>query len=277
MRDFIRFLDSYKNLLIFILFQVICLSLVFRTSVFQRGVFLSSVNEVSGSLYDMREDLRGYFHLQEENDQLGQENLSLIERSRIAFEQVDKNYALIDDTLFIKRFSFQYADVINSSKSKLNNYVTLNKGTRHGIESGMGVLSELSVVGRVIRVTENYALVMPVIHSDFQLAVQFADSRYFGYLTWPGDDFRMAKLGEIPTDATIEVGDRVITRGSGSSFPAGLEVGIVDRVELDEGGNFFDVHIELAVDMSKLNRVLLIKDLHRQELDSLTTGISLDE
>lgn len=275
MRDFIRFLDSYKNLLIFLLLQIVCLSLVFRTSIFQRGVFLSSVNSVTGSFYEWREGMRSYFTLDEENEQLVQENLTLLEQSRFSYERVDKNYALIDDTLYLKRFTFQYADVINSSKSRLKNYVTLDMGRIHGVEERMGVLSNMALLGRVDKVTENYSLVTPVINTEFSVGAKFQNSGYFGSLTWPGEDYRIARISEIPKEANIEKGEIVVTRGAGSNFPEGIRIGIVEEILLDEGGNFYDVLVRLDVDMSKLNRVVLIKDMHREELDSLQSDIEL--
>lgn len=275
MRDFIRFLDSYKNLLIFIVLQVLCFLFIFRTSVFQRSAMLSSINDVSGSIYSLRENTTGFFSLSEENEQLIAENLELIERSKLSFEKVDRDYALINDTLFQRRYTFQYANVINSTKAELKNHITLDKGRKHGIEPRMGVLSGMSLVGRVDMVTENYSLVVPVISLDFVVSARLAQSGYFGRLTWLGDDYRMAILKEIPKEATITIGDEVVTRGSGSLFPSDISIGLVDRVELDEDGNFYDVFVSLNVDMSKLNRVMLIKDLHRGELDSLSKQIEL--
>jgi rod shape-determining protein MreC len=275
MRDFIRFLDSYKNLLVFIVLQILCFTLVFRTSVFQRGVFLSSVNSVTGSMFETREGMRDYFHLAEENEQLVNENLWLIDKSKLAYEKVDKDYAMIDDTLFLKRYTFQAANVINSTKSALKNYVTLDKGRRHGVEDRMGVLSNMSLLGKVVKVTENYSLVEPVINLEFSVAAKLERSAYFGSLTWPGIDYRIAQLNEIPKEADINKGDKVVSRGAGSLFPAGIPIGKVEEVVLDDGGNFFNVIVRLDVDMSKLNKVMLIKDLHIEELDSLQSEIDL--
>lgn len=275
MRDFIRFLDSYKNLIMFIVLQIFCFLFIFRSSVFQRTSMLSSINKVSSSVFTLRENTTGFFSLSQENEQLMAENLELIAKSRVSFEKVDRDYALIDDTLFQRRYTFQYANVINSTKAELKNHITLDKGRKHGIVRNMGVLSDMSLVGRVDMVTENYSLVVPVISLDFVVSARLAKSGYFGRLTWLGDDYRMAILKEIPKEATITVGDNVVTRGAGSLFPADIGIGVVERVELDEEGNFYDVYVTLDVDMSKLNRVLLIKDLHRGELDSLSAKIEL--
>jgi rod shape-determining protein MreC len=236
---------------------------------------LSSINKVSTSIFSMRESATGFFSLSEENEQLMAENLELIERSKLSFEKVDRDYALINDTLFQRRYTFQYANVINSTKAELKNHITLDKGSIHGIEPRMGVLSGMSLVGRVDMVTDNYSLVVPVISLDFVVSARLAQSGYFGRLTWEGDDFRMAILKEIPKEAIITLGDAVVTRGAGSLFPSDISIGVVDRVELDEDGNFYDVYVSLDVDMSKLNRVMLIKDLHRGELDSLSNKIEM--
>ena len=275
MRDFIRFLDSYKNLLIFIVLQVFCFLFIFQASVFQRIAMLSSINAVSSSIFTFRENTTGFFSLSEENEQLMAENLEMLARSEVSFEKIDRDYALINDTLFQRRYTFQYANVINSTKAELKNHITLDKGRKHGIVRNMGVLSDMSLVGRVDMVTENYSLVVPVISLDFVVSARLARSGYFGRLTWLGDDYRMAILKEIPKEATITIGDDVVTRGAGSLSPSDISIGVVERVELDEDGNFYDVYVKLDVDMSKLNRVLLIKDLHRGELDSISAKIEL--
>ncbi len=79
MRDFLRFLDSYKFFIAFTVLQLICLSFILRESVFQRTILLSSINGVTGSAFELREDLYSYFSLRETNEMLLEENLILID------------------------------------------------------------------------------------------------------------------------------------------------------------------------------------------------------
>lgn len=269
MRDFLRFLDSYKFFIAFTVLQLICLSFILRESVFQRTILLSSINGVTGSAFELREDLYSYFSLRETNEMLLEENLKLIDNRPISFQMIDKEYAMINDTLFSRRYTFQYANVINSTKELLDNYVTLDKGRRHGVEPRMGVLSGMRLLGRVEKVTENYSLVVPVIHRNFKVSAKIPATGHFGVLSWSGEDYRYAQLNQIPKEAKVQVGQIVVTRGAGSLFPPNIEIGEISDVDLESGSDFYILEVELNVDMARLNKVLLVKDLRAQELDSL--------
>ena len=57
------------------------------------------------------------------------------------------------------------AKVINNSIFKRNNYLTINKGKKHGVEDGMGVISTNGVIGIVHSTSENYALIISILKS----------------------------------------------------------------------------------------------------------------
>jgi len=253
----------------FLILQLFCFSLILQESVFQRTILLSSVNSVTGSAFEQRDRLYSYFSLREANETLAEENLMLMDDRPISYEKVDKEYALINDTIYSKRYSFQYARVLNSTKTEMDNYITLNKGSMHGVEPRMGVLSGMRLLGRVEKVTEHYSLVVPIIHRNFKVSARLPVTGHFGVLSWSGADYRYAQLNEIPKEAKVEIGQPVVTRGSGSLFPPGIEIGNVSEVELEAGSDFYTITIALGVDMSNLNTVLLVKDLRAAELDSL--------
>ena len=48
--------------------------------------------------------------------------------------------------------------VINNSIAKRNNYLTLDKGIKHELEKGMGVVTSNGVVGIIKEVSEHLAL-----------------------------------------------------------------------------------------------------------------------
>ena len=274
MRDFLRFLDSYKYLITFLIFQLFCFSLILRESVFQRTIVLSSINSVTGAAFEQRDKLYSYFSLRDANDILKEENILLMDNRPISYQKVVKEYAIIDDTLYAKRYTFQYAEVLNSTKTEIDNYVTLNKGSLHGVERNMGVLSGMRLMGRVEKVTEHYSLVVPIIHRNFKVSARLPMTGHFGVLSWKGGDYRYAFLNEIPKEAKVKVGMPVVTRGAGSLFPPGIEIGTISEVELEEGSDFYTLTIALGVDMARLNTVLLVKDRMSSEIDSLDQFIT---
>lgn len=278
MRDFIRFLNAYKHGLLFLLLQVISFSLLFEFGVFQRTVFLSSLNRVTSSIQAQTASWTDYFHLDEVNDQLRAENLDLLQRCELSLKDAGKEYVFAEpDAFYLKRYQFQYSHVLNSTKHLQNNYLTLDKGRAQGIMPSMGVISEMSLVGRVERATKEFALVVPIIHRGFEASAQLERSGHFGLLSWNGLDYRFAQLGQIPKEAKVQVGDRVVTRGAGSLFPEGILIGTISEAVIEEGANFYTLQVELAVDFSSIQDVMLVKDEQRVQLDSLTVDMPTDE
>ena len=67
-----------------------------------------------------------------------------------------------------------------------------------------------------------------------------------------GDNSDQPRLIYLPPDATVTVGDRVVTSGDGGLFPAGVPVGVVSFI-----GDHM-VKVQPMVDMSRLEHVQLI-------------------
>jgi len=72
------------------------------------------------------------------------------------------------------------------------------------------------------------------------------------------DDKMMARMVNIPRDADVVEGDQIVTSGFGGVYPKGLAVGIVDRIDNDEGGLLKYAVLKPAVDFQKLEEVAVI-------------------
>ena len=223
-------------------------------------------------------DMESYFNLREENDSLRSRVAELENSMPGSFRLIDNNFAMIDDTLFERNFNYQQAKVIQSTIGLNNNYITINRGTKQDVVENMVVRSNDGLVGIVDRVTENYALILPIIHPKFSAGVSIPRTGHFGSLTWNTEDHRSAQIGVIPTEAEIEVGDLVQTRGGKESkYPSGIIVGRVKSKTAEEGDSFFEIDVELAVDFSMLNSVYVIENTFSAELDSLNNFMLQDE
>src|SRR5690606_41051048 len=104
-------------------------------------------------------------------------------------------------------------EVINNSIVKSHNMITLNKGSRHGIEKGMGVISGNGVIGYVYKTSPNYSRVMSTLNQSTRINARIKHNEYFGTLTWNGKDPRFAQLNEIPKYIEINKGDTIETDG----------------------------------------------------------------
>ena len=60
-----------------------------------------------------------------------------------------------------------------------------------------------------------------------------------------------------------------MTSGFNSVFPENILVGIVDELNLEEHMTFYEAKVKLATDFTSLYHVFVIKDLLKEEKDSL--------
>lgn len=275
MRTLLRFLIRIYPLLLFIVLEVLAISLLVNRNHFHQAAYASVVRELSGK-YDQRmSDVKNYFSLREENLRLAEENVRL----RNMMERVQSSEKLffrsVNDDTYKQNYMYTQARVINNSTSKQHNFITLNKGRDDGLTTEMAVISSYGVVGVVRGVSSHFATVLPVVNRDYRISAKLKRSGYFGSLTWPGVHYQHAKLSEIPLHAQVSVGDTIISSGYSSIYPEGIVIGFVEGFK-EFGGSFYSIDVKLAVDFKRLNHVQVVKSLKREEKIILENKNELD-
>lgn len=265
MRNFIRFLLKHHFVLLFLIIEIVSLVLVLNYNAYQRSVFLSSSNRLTGGLYNRYSNMREYLMLRHINEDLARENAYLRGQLPESFRASKDYFNLVFDSLSQQQYIYRAARVINNSVNKHFNYITLNKGRRHGIEKEMGVISSKGVVGIVNNVSENYATVISILNTRLKISAKLEETGYFGALEWDGKTFDQAILNEIPRHATVNVGDLVETSGYSAIFPEGILIGTVQEIENNEGESFYNIKVKLSVDFKDLAFVEVIGNAMREE------------
>lgn len=176
--------------------------------------------------------------------------------------------AFISDSIAPSQFDFIPAEVVNLSFSGVNNFITLNKGTAHGIKPDMGVISQSGVVGVVSNVSRNFSVVIPVINPKFRLSAKMKNSENYGSISWDGKNVRNAQLRELPKHEVYREGDTVLTSFS-RIFPKNLIIGFVSSIGESGDDNFNVFNIRLATNFYTLQDVLVINDLYHEEQKAL--------
>ncbi len=222
-----------------------------------------------GSIFSKRAELSEYLRLREINDQVSLDNAQLRSQRSENFYVQRTEVDTLQDTTAKQRFTYRSAKVVNYSVNREQNYVylTLDRGTMGDVKAEMGVIANGAVVGKIVSVSEHFAVVMPVLHKDFRTSVKHKNSGFTGYLVWRGGDPSIADVIEITRSAPVALGDTIFTTGNSSYFPRNLLVGIVERIEEDK--DFHLLKIRLAADFRKIDYVEVISDLMRYEQENL--------
>jgi rod shape-determining protein MreC len=265
MRNLLTLLFKYRVLIVFLILQLVALRLMISNLNYHKSKYLSASNKLFASVNEKRTNLAYYFLLQEENEILAQQNALLFQQKF--------NVAALQDfsdtitTFFSDSLPYQLISgrVINSTVNLPQNFLTLNIGSKHGVEPEMGVISENGVVGIVKGVSKHYSTVIPLINNNLTLSLAIKRNNFFGFYEWPGKNYRLANLNDIPFHVDIFEGDTLVTRGNSGTFPPDVQVAIVSNVNNEPGRNYQQITIELLNDFKKLNHIYVVKNALKEE------------
>ena len=272
MRNLLHFIVRFHFTILFVVIEIFCLLLLVNYNNYQKTQFLNSSNAISGGLYKKISSVTDYLALARTNEELSRENARLSNLLEASFKiSVDSSY-LYSDSLFQQQYVYRNAKIINNSVNKQLNYITLNKGSVHGIQREMGVVTSNGVVGVVKSVSKNFSTVISVLNSRLSISAKLKKNDYYGSLTWDGKDYRKAKLSDIPFHVPIQQGDTIVTSGYSATFPAGVLLGTVDEILSSSGGNFHEIVVLLSNDFKSLSHVKVIGDLLKTERIELEKG-----
>ena len=280
MRNLLNFLVKYNYWFLFILLEVASFVLLFRFNRYQQSVFFTSANVMAGKLYEVTGSIAAYFHLKETNEDLLDHNIrleqrvALLERALLDARSDTTLYRSLDSVPAGSRYTLHKARVIKNSLNRLDNYLTLDKGSADSIRPEMGVVSANGVVGIVYKTTPHYALVISLLNSKSSLSCKIQGSDYFGYLKWEGGDSQYAYLRDLPRHAEFSVGDTVVTSGYSAVFPPGLLVGYVDEMTDSHDGLSYLLKIRLATDFGRVSDVRVIANHNLPELQQLNEQLN---
>ena len=265
MRNLLRFILQYYFSILFVLLEVVAVVLIINHNPIQRGHLTKSFNSLSSMVYQSAYRLTGYLHLKEANDQLSRENARL--RSLAISLPAD---SIRRDSLF----EFVPANVINNSVNKSNNYLTLDVGSVDGIKADMGVIGPGGVVGVIKAVSKNYCRVLSVLNNELLVSVKLKDHEFFGSMVWDRANYRDISVTEIPSHATAQAGDTLVTSGFSSIFPPEIPVAVVQSSELTRDGNFLVIRARLLNDFKRLSSVYVVRNRDREEIKQLEEQFS---
>ena len=277
MRNLLNFLLKYNSWFLFVALEAVCLALLFRFNNYQGSVFFTSANRVAGKIYEWVGSIHSYFYLKETNEVLLDRNVYLERKvealaHELAALRKDSMQVNANDSS-LSGFQIVKARVINNTLNRLDNYMTLDKGTVDGVRNDMGVVGSEGIVGIVYRTSPHYSLVISVLNRKSNINCKVQDTDYFGYLKWEGGDSRYAYVKDLPRYAEIAVGDTVVTNGYSSVFPAGVMVGRIVDISDSEDGLSYLLRVELATDFGRVNDVRLIAAQSQKERNELEKSV----
>jgi len=128
-------------------------------------------------------------------------------------------------------------EVLYAGRDPFAQKLFVSRGSEAGLVPGSAVIDEAGVVGQLTRVYPTTSEVTLVTDKDHAVPVKDERSGVRSVLYGAGTG-RAPELRFMPPSADIRVGDRMVTSGLDGTYPAGLAVAQVSRIDRDTGQIF---------------------------------------
>jgi len=275
MRNVFLFLKRYSVLIIFLVLQGLALSMLFSYNRFHQTTYGIFSNEVAGSLNKRVNKVESFFTLSEQNQALRKQNAALLSYLPSGSVNPDTSFLVVSDTISVDSLKsyrqYQYFDakIISNSVFLQQNYIVLHRGSVQGIVSNMAVVGTDGLIGTVISVSENMAIVMSLLHRQSKVIAVLKKGSGLGEVTWDGKDPRFLVLSKVPKTIVVKKGDTVVSSPYSDKFPPGIPIGYVEKIDQDQETNTYKLKIRTAVDFYAVQHAYIVKNLLQEEIDQL--------
>ena len=252
MYNLLRFIKINQFLLLFLLIEGFSVFLLLKNNSYQANTVIKFSAQYVGFIHNYTAIFSNYITLKETNNYLIEENAKLY--------TLLKNETLFIDSTLIKNKRYHYypSKIINNSINKRNNFITLNKGSKHGIKEGMGVITGQGVIGIIRSVSQQYSIAMSLLHQKFYVGIRLKKNNHNGILKWEGFDYKSASINDFPNHIPIIIGDTITTNSHSVIFPEGVPIGTIKNIQKNADDGFFNVSVNLLEDFNHLNYVYII-------------------
>jgi rod shape-determining protein MreC len=275
-RNIFLFIQRYSTLLFFLFLQGVSIYFIISYSKYHQAAFASTTNKFTGSINKQYNKIEYYFQLSRTNDSLVKANEMLYNKLRSNYNIPDSGNRIkidsirVDSIVTYKKITYLSAKVISNSVSMQNNFIVVTGPNVKDFTINMGVVDvNNNVVGKIVAVEGEYAVVMSLLHKDSKLNGKlFKGEQESGIVLWNGEKTNILSLTNIAKSAIVAVGDSVVTNIS-NYFPKGLLIGRIISVKPESANNNFKIVLKSAVNFNSIEYVYAIKNKDAEPINNI--------
>lgn len=212
------------------------------------SLYFKTLEELRDENDALRAELEGYKSLVYDAELIKEENEFYSDYLGIKEEHID--------------FLFENATVVGHESTNYRTVVTLSKGSLHGIEVNMPVITEEGLIGHITEIGSTWSKAEIITESSSAVGAYIERSGTLGVVegTYELRAEGLCRMVYIEADADIRVGDKVLSSGIGEVYPRGLLIGKVTEVSMDERTRTLVATVEPAADLESISKVMIITE-----------------
>ena len=150
-----------------------------------------------------------------------------------------------------------FAEILYAGRDPFARKVILDKGASDGIAPGLAVIDDIGVIGQVTRVNPLLAEVTLITDKNQAIPVQVVRNGLRAVAFGAGDGSTL-DLRYVAANADIQNGDSLVTSGIDGTYPTGLPVARVVRIERDAAYAFAKISCAPIAGTGQYRQVLVL-------------------
>ena len=152
-----------------------------------------------------------------------------------------------------------FAEILYAARDPFSRKVVIDKGSQNGVLAGAPVIDDVGVIGQVTRVYLLMSEVTLLSDKDQAIPLQVLRNglRAVGY---GGAEGGMLDLRFMAANADIQNGDTLVTSGIDGTYPPGLPVATVARIERDSAYAFARITLAPTAGTERYRQVLVLSN-----------------
>lgn len=226
----------------------------------------SSIYRSVSSVFEYFSDVKA---LNEENEKLKTENAKL-KKENEGFLSIQKENENLYKFLDLKKEHTDYkltnANIISKSSQGFISIFTIDKGSFHGIEENMPIITPTgALMGVTYSVETNSTRCISILSYDTKVGIYDENTGETGILSGSFETFNQNKciIESIPPDSSIKEGDTILTSGLGNIYPRGVTIGKVCGFINDLGTHTKSAVVSVDESVFDSDSIMVITDFSR--------------
>jgi len=149
------------------------------------------------------------------------------------------------------------AEILYQGRDPFSRKVIIDKGSQQGVEPGQAVIDDVGVVGQVTRVHPFLAEVTLITDKEQRTPVEVVRNGLRAVI-YGGGDKGTLDLSYTAADADVQANDLLVTSGIDGTYPPGLPVAKVTKIERDAAYSFAKITCVPAAGTDQNRQVLVL-------------------
>ena len=227
------------------------------------GVAQSIVAKPANYITGIFNNIDSLLNTYEENKRLKArlEDFAAVQAEALVLKSENEKLMELSKAESLKAFNPIQATVIARNPDQWEEKIILDKGSSHGVEKNMAVMTAKGLVGKITLVTPFTSEVelLYTNNPNYRVsAMVLGEKEAYGLIEGFDKERNELIMKRIDSSLTVKEGEKVVSSGLGGIFPKGVPIGEITEVSTDDGLTKL-AYVKPSADFSILENVVIAK------------------